>query len=156
MPEAVETMDNGVKAVSYQTLVPLLIEAIKTQNKTISALQNDVNNCCAKPTGGKNNRSINTNDGSSSTDDSQSYMKQNKPNPFNKETVIEYNIVESGSASILVFDMNGKLIKTIPVKIPGKGSITINASDLQPGMYYYSLIVNDTEVDTKKMILTEQ
>jgi hypothetical protein len=79
---------------------------------------------------------------------------QNKPNPFNKQTVIDYNVVEEGSASILVFDMNGKLLKTIPVKIPGKGSITINANDFNPGMYYYSLIVNDKEVDTKKMILT--
>lgn len=155
VPEAVETMDNGVKAVSYQTLVPLLIEAIKTQQKTISNLQNDVNNCCSKSTGGKNNRTINNSDGSSSNNESQSYLKQNKPNPFNKETVIEYNIVESGSASILVFDMNGKLLKTIPVKIPGQGTITINSNDLQPGMYYYSLIVNDKEVDTKKMILTQ-
>ncbi|HRG01226.1 MAG TPA: T9SS type A sorting domain-containing protein [Bacteroidia bacterium] len=79
----------------------------------------------------------------------------NKPNPFNKETIIEYNIVETGTASILVFDMNGKLLKTILVKTPGHGSVTINSADLLPGMYYYSLIVNNMEVDTKKMILTQ-
>jgi hypothetical protein len=80
---------------------------------------------------------------------------QNKPNPFNKETIIEYNVTQEGTASIIIFDMNGKLLKTIPVKIPGKGSVVISANDLSPGMYYYTLLVNDREVDTKKMILTE-
>jgi len=51
--------------------------------------------------------------------------------------------------------MNGKLLKTILVKTPGHGSVTINSADLLPGMYYYSLIVNNMEVDTKKMILTQ-
>ena len=63
--------------------------------------------------------------------------------------------MQEGKGSILVFDMNGKLLKTITVKIPGKGSVTITANDLPAGMYYYTLVVNDNEVDTKKMILTE-
>jgi hypothetical protein len=154
IPEAVAVNDKGIKGIAYQNLIPVLIEAIKELDAKNTKLQEDLNSCCTKASGGKN-RTIKNDDGSSSTDDTKSYMKQNKPNPFNKETVIEYNIVESGSASILVFDMNGRLLKTIPVKIPGQGSITINASDFKAGMYYYSLIVNDVEIDTKKMILTE-
>jgi hypothetical protein len=51
--------------------------------------------------------------------------------------------------------MNGKLLKTIPIKIPGKGSVIITSNGLPAGMYYYTLVVNDNEVDTKKMILTQ-
>jgi len=34
-------------------------------------------------------------------------------------------------------------------------SITIKGSELNPGMYLYTLIVDGKEVDTKRMILTE-
>jgi len=34
------------------------------------------------------------------------------------------------------------------------GEIQINGYDLKPGMYLYSLIVDSSEVDTKRMILT--
>jgi hypothetical protein len=40
LPEVVTTRDNGYLAVRYEKLVPLLIEAIKEQQETISNLQN--------------------------------------------------------------------------------------------------------------------
>jgi hypothetical protein len=40
LPEIVTTRDNGYLAVRYEKLVPLLIEAIKEQQETISNLQN--------------------------------------------------------------------------------------------------------------------
>jgi hypothetical protein len=155
LPEVVSTNDNGIKGIAYQNLIPVLIEAIKELDAKNAKLENDLNTCCSKPKDDNANRNTQNGYDSSINEDTKSYMKQNKPNPFNKETVIEYNILETGSASILVFDMNGKLLKTIVVKIPGKGSATISASDFKAGMYYYSLIVNDKEIDTKKMILTE-
>ena len=35
------------------------------------------------------------------------------------------------------------------------GEIIIKGSELKPGMYFYSLIEDDREVDTKRMILTQ-
>jgi hypothetical protein len=109
----------------------------------IEELRQQLNQCCSNP--GRATLQSST----------SSWLAQNKPNPFNTQTVIEYNVVEEGSASILIFDMNGKLLKTLSIKIPGKGSVTVNGSDLYAGMYYYSLVVNGKEIDTKKMILTE-
>ena len=154
-PEAVNTNENGMKGIMYHSLVPVLIEAIKELDRKNSQLQSDINTCCSKGSDGKSNRLINSTGNADLPEDGTSYLKQNKPNPFNRETVIEYNVTEQGTAGILVFDMNGRLLKTIPVKIPGKGSITISANDFEPGMYYYTLLVNDKEVDTKKMILTQ-
>ena len=51
--------------------------------------------------------------------------------------------------------MTGKLLKTHTLSTSGNGTLTIHANEFAPGMYYYSLIVNDKEIDTKKMILTE-
>jgi len=44
LPEVVETRENGYKAVKYQKIVPLLIEAIKDQQKQIDELKNLIKN----------------------------------------------------------------------------------------------------------------
>ena len=42
LPEAVTTRDNGYKAVNYEKIVPLLIEAIKEQQKQIDELKSKI------------------------------------------------------------------------------------------------------------------
>jgi hypothetical protein len=162
-PQAVKTMHDGTKAVSYEMLVGLCIEAIKEQNSKLSQLENDVNNCCSqsghrgsKP--GMQNNPTETGPviKNASAYNGNSYIKQNNPNPFSRETMIEYYIEEKNAvSSILVFDMNGRLLKTYKLAGQGNGALNISGSELKPGMYFYSLIVNNAEVETKKMILTE-
>jgi hypothetical protein len=56
-------------------------------------------------------------------------------------------------AAILVFDLNGKMLKTYPVK-ETKGSVTINSKDLNgAGMYLYTLYANGKDIVTKRMLL---
>ncbi|GAB4452719.1 MAG: hypothetical protein Fur0028_08220 [Bacteroidales bacterium] len=81
---------------------------------------------------------------------------QNVPNPFSTKTTIRYYIPEtSNTAKLMIFDMQGKLIKTYPVSNKKEGSTEINGGEMQPGMYMYSLIIDGKELDTKRMILTE-
>jgi len=49
--------------------------------------------------------------------------------------------------------MQGLLLKTYN-SLTQNGEIQINGYDLKPGMYLYSLIVDGSEVGTKRMILT--
>jgi hypothetical protein len=161
---------------NYDALIYVLINSVKQLDSTITTLQlQETSNaelqrqldslkhaldvCCNRviktPTVDVNNRTALNTEFESNKIETANWLAQNKPNPFNKETVIEYNVVQEGKGNILVFDMNGKLLKTIAIKIPGKGSVTITANDLAAGMYYYTLVVNDNEVDTKKMILTQ-
>lgn len=154
IPGAVKTIHDGTKAVCYDMIIGLLIEAIKEQGQKLAQLESDLSNCCIKG----NERLITPQNGGGDNGSNSpgSYIKQNSPNPFNKETSIDYFIAEkSSAASILVFDMNGKRLKTFRIESNGKGSLTINANEFQPGIYYYSLIINNKEIDTKKMILTE-
>ena len=44
LPGLVTTRDNGYKAVRYEKLVPLLIEAIKELSDKVSALEDKLNN----------------------------------------------------------------------------------------------------------------
>lgn len=82
---------------------------------------------------------------------------QNTPNPFSEETVIRYEIKKKGalSASIHVFDLNGKLRLSKPVPLKKRGEFTIKGNSLESGMYLYTLIVDNVASDTKRMILLE-
>jgi len=85
---------------------------------------------------------------------SSSFLFQNKPNPYTEKTIIEFEIDEkSSTSSIIIFNMQGAFIKSIPIVLKGKGQITINGYEFAAGMYLYSLIVDNKEIDTKRMIL---
>jgi hypothetical protein len=83
-------------------------------------------------------------------------LDQNFPNPFNQSTQIGYYLPEATrTANLYIYNMNGLQIKSIPIQNRGKGSVTINGSELRSGMYIYTLIVDGREIDTKRMILTQ-
>ncbi|WP_179006679.1 tail fiber domain-containing protein [Winogradskyella forsetii] len=81
-------------------------------------------------------------------------LSQNTPNPLSASTSITYVIPEAfDEAAILIFDLNGKMLKTYPVK-ENKGTITINSKDLNgAGMYLYALYANGKDIMTKRMLL---
>jgi hypothetical protein len=71
-------------------------------------------------------------------------------------TEIGYFIPEGIKISTLyIFDMQGVMLKNYPITKHGQGSTIISGSELKPGMYFYSLVADGKEVDTKRMILTE-
>jgi len=83
-------------------------------------------------------------------------LYQNNPNPFKEVTTIKYELPEKfNSASIMVFDMSGVLLETFPLRNQDRGQLTIEGRQFKPGMYLYALIVDNVEVDTKKMILNK-
>jgi hypothetical protein len=45
-PELVETNDSGIKGVSYEAMIPILLEAIKEQQAKINQLEQKINACC--------------------------------------------------------------------------------------------------------------
>jgi len=163
LPELVQADSAGYLAVNYDGLIPIIIEAVKEQQKTIKEQQEQINtlkdelsSCCSN--GKTKDMMINTGNASSenSKNSKNAYLLQNIPNPFNTKTTIRYFITENAtSASLMIFDMQGKYIKTYPIINKKEGSTEINGGDLQPGMYLYSLIIDGKEIDTKRMILTE-
>ena len=87
---------------------------------------------------------------------SQAVLLQNNPNPFDSETVIKMTIPENvGMASIMIYNLEGKQMKSIQVASRGDVTVKISASELAAGMYLYSLIADGKVVDTKRMVLTK-
>jgi hypothetical protein len=81
-------------------------------------------------------------------------LEQNEPNPFAQETIIRYFLPEgSTNAKIEVKNAEGKIVGSFNLTHTGKGSITLSAGALAAGAFFYSLVINNNIVDTKKMVL---
>ena len=81
-------------------------------------------------------------------------LSNNYPNPFNPTTNIEFQIADFGYATLKIYDVLGKEIKTLIKEdlAAGDYNVDFNASNLPSGIYFYRLSVNNFS-NTKKMVL---
>ena len=85
-------------------------------------------------------------------------LKQNYPNPFNPITRINYELrnTDFEKAKIVVYNTRGQNVWSSPITdhaLRVMGSILFDGSKFNSGIYYYSLVIDGIEEDTKSMIL---
>ncbi|MDP2888018.1 MAG: tail fiber domain-containing protein [Bacteroidota bacterium] len=155
-PEVVflDTTSN-LYSVSYTSLIPILVEAMKEQQTQIEELKSKIIsievNCC------KNNlKSAELTETTNSIAENKAQLDQNFPNPFSKETKIGCFIPDEATTSVLyIYNMNGTQLQQYNINGKRKQFATINGNSLLPGIYLYSLVIEGREIDTKRMILTK-
>jgi hypothetical protein len=83
-----------------------------------------------------------------------SSLEQNYPNPFNDRTEINYTLANADDVSIEISDITGRVIKELNegFRSTGKHTVTVNASDYESGIYFYTLKAGDF-VQTKRMVI---
>lgn len=155
-PSLVDKDSAGYYSVDYIGLIPIIISALQEQDSIIAVQSTQIKALQKLVKKESNLKSARISTDVSSTNETEASLDQCIPNPFNQTTNIGYYLPETISKAILnIFDMNGAQIKSIPLQQKGKGIVPINGSELRPGMYMYSLIVdNNRIIDTKTMILT--
>lgn len=86
-------------------------------------------------------------------------LEQNRPNPFNPETVIPYDTGKGGRVSLRVFDASGRLVRTLVDASLPPGSYRARwngkndrGATVASGRYFYRLAVGKT-VRTRAMTL---
>ncbi|MCD6347643.1 MAG: T9SS type A sorting domain-containing protein, partial [Bacteroidales bacterium] len=87
---------------------------------------------------------------------SLSSLDQNYPNPFNRTTEISYELGQSQDVSIEVTDMTGRKVLQIDEgrQPAGVHTYTLNATDLEAGVYFYTLTAGQF-TKTKRMIVSK-
>ena len=86
-------------------------------------------------------------------------LSQNYPNPFNPVTVIDYQLPSNGYVTLKVYDILGRMVKSLVKQNQpaGKYSVNFNAGRYASGVYFYQLRVHNSKgndfISTKKMIL---
>jgi len=68
-------------------------------------------------------------------------LQQNFPNPFNPTTTISFQIPKSSFVKLTIYDLNGRLIKTLlnENKNAGYYSISWSSEDIVSGLYFYRI-----------------
>ena len=88
-------------------------------------------------------------------------LRGNYPNPFNPSTTVSFDLPEAADVTLDVVDLLGRVVLTVPsqaVEAGANQSLTVNASTLASGTYFYRLIARtatDTQVRTGQMLLVK-
>jgi hypothetical protein len=87
------------------------------------------------------------------------YLAQNRPNPFNPQTVIEYTLASRSRTTLKVYSVSGMLVRTL---VDGQGEAGHNQATwdghdnqghaVSSGVYFVRL-TTEGFADTRKMIL---
>ena len=135
-----ETVD--CKALNYIELIPIMIKGMQEQQKQIEELKQEIASLKAS--------------NASSSPLTSAYLKQNAPNPFSNNTIIQsYVPADAHQAQLLIYSSDGRQLKSYSLTNNGMNNVTISSGTLASGQYIYSLIIDGRKVDTKNMILTK-
>jgi ligand-binding sensor domain-containing protein len=102
---------------------------------------------------------VSINNISSIINPSQFNLYQNFPNPFNPTTTIKYSINNNNrifyNVKVKIFDVSGKEISTIVNDFEGTGEykVQVYMGNRASGIYFYSLIIDNKVVCSKKLML---
>ena len=146
-PDLVIEGQDGYLGVNYIELVPILIRSIQELKAELDEVRGG--------TGGVSmSRGVPTAI-DAATAVTGNVLYQNTPNPFKEQTVIRFSLADDArDAAICIFDMTGKMLKKLPIS-SGETSVAVKGWELGEGMFFYTLIVNGREIDTKRMIITK-
>ena len=151
-PSLVHEDAEGYLSVNYIELIPLLIQAINTQQQQIADLQAQIAN-----SEDENVRQLRI--ASKQSEKSfieQAVLYQNNPNPFTQDTRIDFLLPHNTeNATLYIYNMSGSQVAEHPISSFGEGHVIVSANALDAGMYLYSLIADGQVIGTKRMILTK-
>jgi hypothetical protein len=82
------------------------------------------------------------------------YDEANYPNPAGDFTFIPVNLAFESDVEILVWDMNGKIVQSLPFRLlpAGKHDLLVNTDELTNGIYLYSVRGKDYTFNGKIVV----
>ncbi len=85
----------------------------------------------------------------------ESGVSESYPNPATRVANINYALHQGWQkAELKVYSMLGSRVKTIKLK-EDQGTLKMDVTSMPSGMYFYTLVVDGNDVNTRKMLVTK-
>ncbi len=85
------------------------------------------------------------------------HLEQNFPNPFTTETEISLYMPQKYKIAVLcISNVEGQKIIQYDVVEKGNSSYIVNSNELTAGIYFYSVLIDNKVMDTKRMLLIKR
>lgn len=166
MPEAVQEGVDGYLAVNYEMVIPVLVEAMKSEHAIVETLTGAIEGL--EIAGATKDAKITELESrlariegllSASETRSQPVLNEtlgidgNRPNPFSRNTTVVFTVPENvKNANLLIFNVQGKELQRIPVSGRGQNTIELQLGNVSDGQYFYSIEADGKRSETRMMI----
>lgn len=153
-PELTTQTTDGV-ALNTSALQPFIVEAIKEQQVIIENQSEQIENLQKQIDDLNFLYEIKT---SNVENNNSPILYQNIPNPYTNQTTIKYSLpYNSINSFIKIYNMAGVEVQSIELQnIEGQNYITVDANNLESGIYAYTLTINNQIIDTKTMVIAKK
>ncbi len=157
------------KSLNYNAFLPIALKGIKelkqendslkqiiqNYDSRLNAIENMLSQCCSENKSTSVSVTVQTRPVVIPVSD-KTVLNQNQPNPFQTITTFSYMLGEEGNVQLVIDDSYGHRIATLVSEYQSIGNYSVDwdASKEQPGLYFYSLMVNG-KVLVKKAIKIE-
>ena len=149
LPEVVRIHEGDIRGINYGRLVALLVDGIKEQQIIIEDIKAQLAHLNALT-------SVSYDSPIQTATKNESILGQNVPNPGLRSTTIPVFIDVNTSKSVLCFyDLTGKQILKKEISGRGQQNIQVSIDDFSAGKYFYSLVIDGQDVDTKSLLLLD-
>jgi trimeric autotransporter adhesin len=153
VPEAVRMNDDGFYAVKYETIIPILVEAVKEQKATIDT-QNAKIEEQSKRLSRLEQLLLKDNSATLTSTPSVSNVKlTSNPNPVSGEVTISYEMPQLvKNARLTLCNAAGDEVKSIELT-NCCGNVTLDVQGLPNGMFFLKLTSENKFLATHKMVI---
>lgn len=153
IPEAVVTLGDSAKYISYSDIVVVLVDAVNELSRQVADLKQKLDEAYVA-TERYDVASIDAASNEYALENQ--YISQNAPNPFSETSVINYELPNDARKAVMyIYDINGQVMKRLDLA-GNKGHVTVLSSDLRPGIYTYTLVADGVELASRKMIVNNK
>lgn len=137
----------GAEAATYD---PPLISASTSYACMVIPAQD----ACGDSTWAAGTRQVTIDIATKQAEISNGYMLYARPNPFTSQTSIQCYIPSGvSSAMILLYSIDGRMVRSIPVAGRGLQQVMLSAAGLESGIYFYTLVTEQLVQGSGKLVL---
>jgi hypothetical protein len=148
-----EGAQKGKLSYNSNALLYVLVNSVKELDQQVQTLKLELQN--SKNTNAQEKGLLEIQNKQIETNQTNNVLYQNRPNPFETSTLIPYKFEEGNLCSIVVHDTKGVEVARFDGLPRGESEVLFNSKELKSGVFYYTLIVDNIIIASKKMLISK-